>query len=783
MMRLLSKAFLPLLLVSFTNPLLAQQPAQTLRGRVVDQQSLAGITGATILLQENGATTLSDSAGYFSLSEVPVGRVSLLATHHTYEPLVLTNIVVESGRETVQDIKMQEQMRAGAPEVIVRGKRKLTHARMATLSAVDFNAEDTRRYAGSRNDVARMAANFAGVNSNNDSRNDLVIRGNSPLGLLWRLEGIDIPNPNHFGGLGATGGPVGMLNNNVLGQSAFFTGAFPAQYGNATSGVFDLSLRTGNTQKREYAAQVGFNGLEVGAEGYFTKKSKASYLVYYRYSIPGLLQSLGVNIGTGAAAPAYQDLSMKITLPTAKAGTFTLFGIGGLSEISFKGQLKDTSNFYNDPYHNLYNNYKMGVAGIRHSYFLNSTTSSVITIGATGSHGITRQDSLDLWEAPHKRYRQDGREWRYVASLVLNKKISARDRVTAGLTAEQLHFNYQDSLQDALLGFVPLITGKDHTCMGRGFAQWQHRFSPRLTMNSGINGQWLALTKQLAVDGRLGLRYAMGSGAFSLAWGSTSQLQLLMMYYYTTSKAGGEQQTNRDLRYTRSQQLVADWEGTFLSQWKYKVETYGQWLSKVPVEKEPSAWSGLNTGAGFGTVLEDSLVSEGKGYNYGLELTVEKPFSKGYYVLGTLSLFDSRYKGSNGVWHHTAFNGQYVLNGLAGREWQIKDRHAIAVDVKGTFAGGRRYTPILEAASQIAHRAVYDDEQAFALRTSPYLRLDLKLTYRMHAKAFMQEFFVDFQNITNHQNVFTRFYDSRSGRVRTQYQLGFWPNFNYRIQF
>ena len=264
-----------------------QHPEQTVRGIVIDQQSKRGVAHAFVFIEGRTEGAVTDSNGTFVIYKVPVGRITVQVSHIGYEPLRLFNIVVESGKETILNPELIEKLNVTQKEIVISGRReKLTSQQMATVSAVEFSAEDSRRYAGSRNDVARMASNFAGVNSVNDGRNDIIIRGNSPLGLLWRLEGVDIPNPNHFGSLGATGGPVSMLNNNVIGQSAFYTGAFPAQFGNATAGAFDLSLRKGNDNRHEFTGQIGFNGLELGAEGPFNKKSKASYIVYYRYSIP-----------------------------------------------------------------------------------------------------------------------------------------------------------------------------------------------------------------------------------------------------------------------------------------------------------------------------------------------------------------------------------------------------------------------------------------------------------------------------------------------------------------
>ncbi|MBX2926142.1 MAG: TonB-dependent receptor [Chitinophagaceae bacterium] len=763
---------------------LGQDQKQTVRGTISDQQSKKGLGAVSVSVQGTNLGSITDSSGTFIIYNVPVGRIAVEVSHIGYEPLQVYNVVVEAGKETVLQLELLEKLNVTQKEIIITGREKLTTRQMATVSAVEFSAEDSRRFAGSRNDVARMASNFAGVNSVNDGRNDIIIRGNSPLGLLWRLEGVDIPNPNHFGSLGATGGPVGMLNNNVIGRSAFYTGAFPAQFGNATAGVFDLSLRNGNYNQQEFTAQVGFNGLELGAEGPFSKKSKASYLVYYRYSIPGLLKSLGVDVGTGAAVPKYQDISLKIDLPTAKAGQFTLFGTGGTSSIDFKGELKDTSNFYNDPYHDLYNSAKMGVVGLRHQYFFNSTTSYTLTLAATGNNVITRQDSLDDNRLPHKDYRQNSSEWKYVVSAVVNKKFSASDRLTAGITFDQLHYSYTDSLRDAEFGFIPFLQEKNNTNLLRGYAQWQHRFSPGFTLNTGVYSQHLALNKNTSIESRIGARYLLkNAGALTLAYGRHSQMQTLMTYFHETRVGEDYIQTNRKLGFTKSDHIVAGWEQALRNNWRYKMEAYTQLLNDVPVETRATDRSALNIGAGYGEGLQDSLVNKGKGYNYGLEMTAEKPFSNGYYILATLSVFDSKYKGSNGIQHNTAFNGRYVLNTLAGKEWQLQGIHTIGVDLKLTTAGGKRYTPLDEAASILAGKPVYNDRRAFEEKTKAYFRIDLKLTYRMNNKGFMQEFFVDFQNITNQKNVFSQWYDSRAGKIRTQHQLGFWPNFNYRIQF
>ncbi|MCD4724555.1 MAG: carboxypeptidase-like regulatory domain-containing protein, partial [Bacteroidales bacterium] len=295
------KVFIISLTIFFAPNIYAQNITQSVRGQVIEKQTLMPLPGATVILLETdpivGTTTNTD--GYFVLENVPVGRLSIQVRYMGYHIATINNLNLISGKELVVDVEMEEKV-DHLDEVVITATRKgETINSMTTISARTFSVEETQRFAGAMNDVSRMAANYAGVCTSNDALNDIVIRGNSPSGLLWQLDGVDIPNPNHFGQLGATGGPVSMLNNNVLSNSDFMTGAFPAEYGNALSGVFDLRMRNGNYDKHEFLGQVGFNGFEFGAEGPISKKNNSSYLINYRYSTMGVMQAIGIDFGTG----------------------------------------------------------------------------------------------------------------------------------------------------------------------------------------------------------------------------------------------------------------------------------------------------------------------------------------------------------------------------------------------------------------------------------------------------------------------------------------------------
>ena len=351
----------------------AQTFTQTIRGKVIDVDSKSTIVGANIILLNSDTLmgAVSDVDGNFRLEKIPGGRRAIKITSIGYEDAMMSNIIVTSGKEVVLTVELREKVyTTGALEVVAETDKTKANNDLVTVSSRNFQAEETGRYAGSRGDPSKMVANYAGVSSGNDARNDIIVRGNSPLGVLWRLEGVDIPNPNHFSAQGATGGPISMLNNNLLGNSDFLTGAFPAEYGNKTAAVFDLKLRNGNNEKSEFTGQLGINGVEIGAEGPISKKDGSSYLVNYRYSSLQLFNELGIRFGV-SASPQYQDVCYKVNIPTRKTGVFTFWGIGGISELSLlDSDLKSSDWSYIKKGEDLYFKTSMGAAGVSNLYFL-----------------------------------------------------------------------------------------------------------------------------------------------------------------------------------------------------------------------------------------------------------------------------------------------------------------------------------------------------------------------------------------------------------------------------
>lgn len=788
------KSQLRLLLISFISLLacaeIIAQPTQTIRGVIVDNQSKTPLIGVSVVLlnTENFTGTASDNDGNFRLEKIPVGRQSIKASYLGYRERVI-QLIVTSGKETVITIEMEESVVQGK-EVVISAEREKTKAinEMATVSARSFTIEETSRYAGSRNDPARMAANYAGVSGANDSRNDIIIRGNSPQGVLWRLNGMDIPNPNHFGSLGSTGGPVGILNNNVLDNSDFMTGAFPAEYGNALAGVFDLRMRSGNNEKHEHMFQLGFTGFEGGIEGPFSKKGKASYLVNYRYSSLAVFQSLGANFGTGTAVPQYQDLSFKIDLPTSKAGKFSLFGVGGKSYIEFLDSKKDSTakDFYSTSGTDTYFGSNMGVIGLQHVYAFNSTTFGKLSFSASGFSTKIQQDSLStLDRTPIAYYGNTSASSKVSMNYVVVKKFNAKNTLKTGLFVDDIVYTLKDSVFDSPV-YLRLRNSKGSSFLYQAYVQWQHKFTDKITSNIGVHYQQLAINNSYAIEPRVGIKWEFKEGqSINLGAGMHSQMQSIFTYFDETYSPSTNARvlTNKNLGFSKSNHLVLGYDNAFTKSMRLKAEAYYQYLYEIPVTQTASYYSVVNAGADFNNPSVDSLVNKGTGTNYGLELTLEKFYSKGYYYLVTASLFDSKYKGSDGVERNTAFNGNYTCNALVGKEFSINKKSLISLDAKVTYAGGKREVPIDLEASNAKGSAVYIERNAYENRLKDYFRTDIKVSYKLNGKRITQEFSLDIQNISNNKNIFQRTYDPQNKELRTEYQTGLFVIPQYRILF
>ncbi len=770
------KKFILTLLAGAVSALAFAQPAQTVKGRVVDTESQQPVIGANVIVTSvtpiiGGVT---DTDGNFRIEKVPVGRHSFKITSIGYDDAFVQEINVGSGKEVELNIKLTESFRA-LNEVVVKAQKEngAPLNDMVSVSGRSFTVDQTKRFAASVNDPARMAMSFAGVAATDDGSNQLIIRGNSPKGMLWRMEGVEIPNPNHFAQEGASGGGISALSANVLGNSDFLTGAFPAEYGNATSGVFDLKLRKGNNEKREYAMQAGILGLDFAAEGPIAGKGGASYLANYRYSTLSVLNKIGVNLN-GDASIDFQDGAFKVYIPYDDKVVVSVWGLGGMSTSKVDDEdMKETFKS------------NRGMVGVNYLRYINSKSymENIVSYSATSQTGDFYDKNIDA------TYQQKFVNQALRLSSLYNYKLNARNTVRLGVIINHLDFNLYD--KDNEDGPYEInVDRKGNTQLFQAYAQWKSRLTPTVTLNAGLHGMLLGLNNRYSIEPRVGVRWAVAPrSTVSFGAGLHSKTESISTYFAQVKVSDDKTDLlNKNLKLTKSAHLVAGYEFRPSASWRVLAETYYQHHYNIPIGPANTTTpyllhnSQLNEISGF---VSDSLTSDGTGRSYGLELTVEKSLTAGIYLMSTTSLYQSKYTGRDGIERDSRFNGKYVQNLLAGKEWRVgkNKTNIFAANMKLLAAGGNRTTPVDLEKSREKGRTERDWSRSYSEQLPAYFRTDLRVSYTKNKKRTTSTISLDIQNVTNRLNAFDRYYNKKEDRVKLITQTGMLPILNYRLEF
>jgi hypothetical protein len=776
------------------------QDAQTVRGTIADKETKAALPAVVTLYKDSTLITgaSADLDGNYKMENIPVGRYQLRVQYAGYLSITIPNIIVNSGKETIIPIEMESSVVQNQEVVVKSGSREGTVNDFGIGSGRQFSVEETNRYAGSRGDPARMASNYAGVQGADDSRNDIVVRGNSPSGVLWRLEGVDIPNPNHFAIEGTTGGPVSILNNKVLSNSDFFTGAFPAEYGNGIAAAFDLRMRNGNNEKFEFTGQFGFLGTELCAEGPLNKTKGSSFLVSYRYSTLKLFDAMHIPIGTGAV-PNYQDGAFKLNFPMKKGGNLSFFGVGGLSSIDIiVSQYKDyTDELYGVDNRDQYFKTGMSVGGMVYMKPVNEKTffRAVIAGSARFSsahHDLVWRDTSFTLDSITPKMGYKNTEDKISLNFSITHRINAKNSFKTGMTNDLYINDLIDSIHSEIT--YRFYNRQDYhgtAVLIQPYFQVKYKPNDRTTINYGLHGQYFSQSNSISIEPRAGIKWNVTERtSFNAGIGLHSQTLPAYIYYtHLPDTAPPYVLHNKNVDFIKSMHAILGYDQLIGKNMHIKIETYYQYLYNVPVEKKSSSFSVLNQGSGFSRFFPDTLVNKGTGYNTGVELTIEKYFSDKFFFMATASVFDAKYKGSDGILRNSDFNTHYAVNVLGAREFKIGKKQTIETGLKLTMAGKRYYTPVDTAASRLENDEVLVDSlRNTKTFSSAYFRLDARVVWKLNTKHLTHEIGLDLVNITNRQNILGLTYSPNpvhpeADPVVEQYQLGFLPLFYYKLDF
>jgi hypothetical protein len=616
-MRLLNKINILLIALMLFTVANVQELTQIVRGQVVDAESQSPVAFASFaVITTNpamGATT--DENGYFRIENVPVGRHNFQVTCTGYETQLVSEVQVSSGKEIVITIKVKEQI-TKLDEVFIKAytKKDKPINSMATLSARTFSVEEARRYAGGFDDPGRLASSFAGVSTENLRDNSIVIRGNSPKGLLWRLEGVEIPNPNHFANMETFGGGgISALSALVIGNSDFFTGAFPSEYGNAVSGVFDIRLRSGNDEKYEHAFQIGTMGVDISSEGPISKKSRVSYLFNYRYSTMGLVKEI-FPPEIKDFIPVYQDLCFKFNIPTKKSGVFSIWGLGSDDSQGTKAEQDSALWEMIDDRTDDDIVQRIGALGFNHRYILTKKAYINSSIALTGDFRKYNSTILgdDLHSYEYESVRNQNHK--YTLTSVLNYKHSPKATFQTGFVIENIHYNTQIKYAPVIgQEMITIADEKDNSYLLQCFIQSKTNISDQFVVNAGVRSNYFALNKEWIVEPRLGLTYSITNAqSISIAYGKHSRLEPLTLYFAYVNENNIISQPNKDLKLGKSHHFVFAYDISISQNLRMKIEPYFQYLVDVPVIAD-SSFSVLNMNADF--YFNNKLINTGTGRN------------------------------------------------------------------------------------------------------------------------------------------------------------------------
>ncbi len=718
---------------------------QTVSGVVIDQVTKEPLPGANVILMNYRPLigTSTDKDGKFLLKNVPLGRHDFQVSYLGFETKIVSEILITSGREQVLTIELKEKVFEGEGiEVVAAIQKDKPLNDMAYSSVKTFTVEETQRYAGGLDDPARLVTVFPGVTSTGGVQNNAIsIRGNAPKSVQWRLEGIEIPNPSHFAGLSvAGGGGLSLFSSQLLSDSDFMTGAFPAEYGNALSGVFDINFRTGNQNKREHAFQLGINGIEASSGGPIKKRGLSTYLFNYRFSTLTLLLPILPTEGT----IQYQDLSFTFNFPTRGIGRFKVWGIGGLDKQTLDAKTDSTKWEYaywdfTDSEINL----GVGALGIAHSILVNSNGYLKTSLAISGNQTKYTEDRLneDLSLIPHLNINNESGRWAFKSYL--NQKVNRKITVRGGIEAQQLFYDL--NLRGRPSGdrpFQELIRREDTAQLIQVYNQTRFELLPGLTLSAGLRGQWFSINEEFNLEPRVSLNMEVNSkSSFHLGYGLHSQIEQLGIYYVKAQSAF----PNQNLEMAKAHHLVLGWNQSIGTQHHLKAEVFAQKLFDVPVIAD-SSFSMLNFVQDF--TFSDALVNEGKGENYGLELSLERFLNKGYYYLLTGTFYSSRYKGGDGIWRKGRFDQRIAANALFGKEYFLKEgRNVIGINSRISVTGGERYSPILQNESKINEEVTFDEKNPFTEQFDMQIVLDLTLTFRTNRKDYSTLWSLQIKNL------------------------------------
>ncbi len=747
-----------------------QELGQTIRGKVKNQISQKPLGGASVSILKSDrlvAGSVTDSLGNFQIININPDRYKLSISFTGFSSFE-DELLVISGKESIVNASLMESSTV-LQEVEIRSTEMEVPAGVTSMSM-----EKSMRVPANFFDPVRMATSYPGVVAANDQANSIVVKGYSPNGILWRLQGLDIVSPNHLTNAGtfsdkpvANGGGVNVLSAQLLDRTDFYSGALPANYGNVLSGVMDMKLRAGSKSKMQYTAQASLIGLDIAAEGPIDKDKRTSFIANYRYSTVGLLSQFGVDFS--GEVINFQDFSFHLDQQQKKGGNLSVFGFGGLSSNKFNAKPADEWLEQKDHNTIVYDGKVYGLGFV--NQFKSFEKLSLSFGGSYSGQSQMRNAQSELLSVPYAyvysdKYLND--KMLFSSFLKALYKLGPNGTLETGITANHLNNKLVSTVVTPLYldTFYPNVDGRVTGMMWQPYAAWSQNFG-LWKFNAGLRYVNFTYNKASTLEPRMSLARFIPNGSMTLSYGLTGQWQQIQTYL---------QVGNQNVGLTKAHQYAAEFKHTFSKDLRLVSNVYYHRLVNVPVEAADIRYSTLNQLEDFSRI---NLQNTGKGLNYGVDALVEKKYYNQIYFMVTGSLYRSEY---NAIGYYTRFNGRFTSSFLAGKEWQ-KKRNTFGINSRVLYLGGLREAPIDEGLSSLVGSTQYNLQNGYSVQLPNYFRTDLRLSWRKNKPGYTRTFSLDIQNLFNTQNIAYHYFDTYLQTVKTKYQVGIIPVIAYRVEF
>ena len=767
-----------------TLPLFAQKGA--IQGHVVDQTTLQPLIGANIVVKDTPMGASTDMDGLYEIEAVPVGIYILEISYMGYQKQTLPSVVVKTNRTTRVNASLSMDVVEGDAVTVTAGY--FSKNEESPVSALSLNHEEIRRSPGAREDVSRMIQNMPGVNMSHDDRNDLIVRGGSPTEVLFMIDHFEVPNPNHFGTQGASGGPISMVNNEFIENVDFSSGGFGAAYGQKLSGVMAIQFREGSRERMHGKLNLDFGGAGGFVEGPLNK-GKGSYLLGFHRSYLELIKQYVAEDGL----PIYTNMQGKIVYDLNPSNQLNLLFLGGDDKIflhddfdidHFETGVMDTVD-YDDPVDFKTRQY---MAGINLRTFWHPRLYSIFSVSHTYNHFHTK-----VWDRRLAGFRTVDNDFESKEQVLkqvyyTNQSVEEvshfksdwtwslpnHDALSFGTYIKILQFDhditYHPIYEDRpdLYGQNPspilISMNQEPTQKFGSYLNYKLDLGRRVIINTGVRYDEFKLLKDRNISPRLSLSFN-ATHRLTLNAGAGRYYQSPEFIYIS-----GNPNNRNTLKEIGADHLVAGFDYLLTENTRFTCEGYYKTYFDYPVVNKPGyeMVSMANVGADFGADGMYELGSRGKGKVKGVDLMIQKKVVDHIWGLASYSFSDIQHTALDNMYRPGKFDNRHVLSLVLG--FRLSKKHEFSF--KYRYAGGTPYTPFDDVASKAADTGVLDLTRLNDLRYDDYQRLDLRYDSRDFYEHFTLISYMSIENVFDQKNPTNAYWDNRANRTAFDNQVG-----------